>query len=994
LSHNLTHEFEKGLKQLDMLVPDLPETSGLVFVDEFPSNEYEYIALEKAKKYDVDAVYFRRFDSGRASIPQIYIYDFTDRKENEGDIAELHKRLWNAGQVPLFFIFTRTEVKIFNCLKSPDVLDIETRKIVSTPMEIIELAAGVEKELDKQKEFSAKKFDNGSFWETSRYKNNFNLSDGSYETLLTYLKIIRDKAIKEKILEKPIIQKLLVMTILVKYLEERQDSEGNTVFPENFFSRFAKDAKCFTDVLKEKGACLKLFDNLSQHFNGEIFKWDDKAERDKLSQTDLKSFASLFLEARTDVTGQRTLWPLYSFNDLPIELISNIYEEFLGNKKGIVYTPPYLVRFLIDEAMPLVEFKENFKVLDPACGSGVFLVAAYQRIIDWWRIRNDWRKPGLNTLKKLLRSNIYGVDIDPEAVRLTIFSLSLALFDELSPKEIWENLKFDDLKSSGNLHEKDFFELILHQKLEDDFDLVIGNPPFIEKFTTLPAKQIEKKQQKKRVQIPGNQLSLLFLEQSMTVCKSGGLLCLISPSGPFLYNNNSFEFRKYFLKTYNVKQIVDFTALSEVLFGRANVAILSVFVKKEKSDSKKILHVTVRRTKPSKEKIYFELDHYDFHHISYKDALNNKLLWKSNFLGGGRLHHLVSRLSSLRKFIDYLNEKKEYERWVIGEGFILSDKKDVEELENLQRQIRGLSQNQLKEYERLKRRCKKADFLTGKKTLPIKSFSEKGIDESKIHILKENYFYRKAEKNKLIFHGPHVLIKEGVGKQSIPISFRKDSLSFKNSIIGIHAPENQVNELQKIEKRIKNNQTYLFWLAAYSGRYMINKASSLLKGDIENLPYPEDEKELELSDIEKVLVDDVLEYMLDFRRKGENSKAVRTVNGKQLENFGETYCKILNTVYKEFKPHEPIITDSFVCFPVYYGEQPKFVNEDLDKFENYLGRLVYKEIGRNLRIVRVLRVYDNNIVYLVKPNQVRYWLRSVAIRDADETFADLVKQGY
>ena len=113
-----------------------------------------------------------------------------------------------------------------------------------------------------------------------------------------------------------------------------------------------------------------------------------------------------------------------------------------------------------------------------------------------------------------------------------------------------------------------------------------------------------------------------------------------------------------------------------------------------------------------------------------------------------------------------------------------------------------------------------------------------------------------------------------------------------------------------------------------------------------------------------------------------------------MKNFGETYCKILNTVYKEFKPHEPIITNSFVCFPVYYGEQPKLANEDLDKFENYMGRLVYREIGRNLRVVRVIRVYDNNIVYLIKPNQVRYWLRSVAIRDADETFADLVKQGY
>jgi type I restriction-modification system DNA methylase subunit len=640
----LTQEFEYGLTQLDMMVPDKPESSGLVFVDRLPSDvePHEYIALEKARKYEADAVYFRRFGEGRASIPQIYIYDFTRSEKDEDEIGELHRRLWNSGQVPLFFIFTRTEVKIFNCLRKPE-LDDKSEKVIYSPMETINLTARVDEELEKLKEFSARKFDNGTFWEVSSYKDDFNLNEGSYETLLDHLKKIRDNLIHQNILEKTILQKLLVMSILVKYLEERRDEKGNTVFPEGFFSRYADGAKEFTGILKTKGACLKLFDYLSRHFNGEIFKWDNENERDKLFQADLTPFAK-FLKAREDSSGQGTLWRLYSFNDLPIELISNIYEEFLGDKEGVVYTPPYLVHFLIDEAMPLAVPRPNFKVLDPACGSGVFLVAAYQRIINWWRIQNNWGTPGLNTLKRLLKENIYGVDVEEEAVRLATFSLSLALLDELSPRVIWEELKFDNLKNI-NLFEKDFFELIAHREFDETFDLVIGNPPFIEKLTTIYAKQIEQEEKGKRIQLPGNQLALLFLDQSLNVCKPRGMVCLILPAGPFLYNNNSFEFRKHLLQTYNVKQILDFTALSEVLFGSVDVATLSVFVKKEKPALKNILHVTFRRTKASKEKIHFELDHYDFHQVSYGSALNEPLIWKSNLLGGGRLHYIASRFS-------------------------------------------------------------------------------------------------------------------------------------------------------------------------------------------------------------------------------------------------------------------------------------------------------------------------------------------------------------
>jgi len=990
LNRQLAQEFERGLIQLDMLAPGSQEDSGLVFVDEFQLNNYEHIALEKAKKYQVDAVYFRRFDNGRPPIAQIYIYDLTTRQREEDEIAELHRKLWNSGEVKLFFIFTRTEVKIFNCLKKPE-LDPETGKVVSSPMEIISLAAEVEKKLDKLKEFSARRFDNGSFWETSIYKDSFNLNDSSYETLLKYLKEIRKRIIKECVLRKDITDKLLVMSILVKYLEERRDMEGNTVFPQDFFNRFAEGAKNFAEVLKENGAGLRLFDYLSRHFNGEIFSWKDQDEREMLSQTDLRPFAK-FLEGRTDMTGQGTLWPLYSFNDLPIELISNIYEEFLGDEEGVVYTPPYLVHFLVDEAMPLTGTGTNFKVLDPACGSGVFLVAAYRRIIDWWRIQNDWQTPDLSTLKILLRESIYGIDVDPKAVQLTIFSLSLALLDELSPREIWENLKFDDLKNKGNLFEKDFFEILHRGDLREKFDLVIGNPPFIAKFTTFFAGKIETARRKNRPKLPDNQLALLFLVEAVTLCKTGGLLCLILPSGPFLYNQNACEFRKYFFQNYNVKQILDFTALSSVLFGSSNVAVLSLFAKKEKPDFKDILHVTVRRTKPAKEKMYFELDHYDFHHVPYKMALNDNLNWKSNLLGGGRIYYFAQRVSVFRKFGDYLHAKEESENWVWGEGLILSKRKDIDRFESLREKLDNLSEKEIKEYNALKGKCKEAGFLTGKKELPVEAFSDKGIEESKIRILRDKYFLR--ERKKEIYQGPHVLIKEGVGRQSIPVAFREDSLSFKNSIIGIHAPANQANELQEIERRIRCHKFYLFWAAVYSSRYLINKASSLLKSDIESLPYPVEEKELDLSEIEAILIDDVLEYLLDFRRRGENSKAVKPVNGKELEQFGKIYCKVLNSVYQEFKPAEPIQTNSFVCLPIYYGEDPKLACEDPDKFENVLSQLIRRDIAVNLRIIRVLRLYDNNVIYLIKPNQKRYWLRSVAVRDADETFADLVEQGY
>jgi type I restriction-modification system DNA methylase subunit len=915
---------------------------------------------------------------------------------NDDEIAELHRKLWNAGQVPLFFIFTKTEIKIFNCLKRPKFYP-ERKKFTTSPMEIVKLAAEIEDELNesKRKEFSARKFDNGSFWDTSEYKDQFKLDDSSYESLLKYLKKIRADILKKNILKESIIQRLLVISILVKYLEERIDRDGNTVFPHGFFSRFAMGATCFTDVLKTKGACLDLFDYLGKHFNGEIFKWEDKGERELLRQTDLTEFAP-FLGGRTRISGQGTLWPIYSFNDLPIELISNIYEEFLGKKtgSGVVYTPPYLVHFLVDEVMPLDSPVEDFKILDPSCGSGVFLVAAYQRIIDWWRIRNEWRKPDPGTMKRLLRNSIFGVDISSEAVRLTIFSLSLVLLDASSPKEIWENLKFDNLQEQGNLFDRDFFELIKEGKLEGKFDLVIGNPPFVENLATPAAVEIEMEQQTQRDKIWNNQLALLFLEQSFTVCKPGGQVSLVVPSEALLYNYGSAQFRKHFLQSCNVKEILDFTPLREILFGSVNASASVVLARKEKPEGNRVLHAIFRRTKVSKEKIYLELDHYDLHYVNYRDALNNPLVWKANFLGGGRLRSLVARLDKFRKFGAYLKDKIEKHGWCAAEGFKIGNKKKLVRYKSYISMNETLTSKEMAEFENLKKYFKKAAFLTGKPTLPTDALIEEGIVDSKIHILEEKLFHRSAEKNRLVFKGPHLLIREKIAGQSIPIAFTDDDLSFKDSIIGVHAPKVQRDNLLAIEKKLKGNRTAAFSAAAFSGKHMLKRGAAVQKEDIMNIPYPENPADLELSEIEEILVDDVLTYMPDFREKGEKAAVLQPVEYHQLESFGKLFCKILNTVYEKFKIHEPVITDRFVCLPIYYETMPQVEINDIEQFEAHLQKLIHKNMGSNLRIVRVLRIYDENVIYLVKPKQLRYWLKSIAVRDADETFEDLVKQGY
>ena len=144
---------------------------------------------------------------------------------------------------------------------------------------------------------------------------------------------------------------------------------------------------------------------------------------------------------------------------------------------------------------------------------------------------------------------------------------------------------------------------------------------------------------------------------------------------------------------------------------------------------------------------------------------------------------------------------------------------------------------------------------------------------------------------------------------------------------------------------------------------------------------------------EQTLVEDIADYLVDFRRKGENAAILSKADESDLQNFGKMYCDILNPVYKEFSPLQPIRLGSFICYPFCYGDAPQIELPDKEHVVPFLDELLHSRHSSRLFINRILRLYEQNVIFMIKPDQKRYWLRSIALRDADETLIDLLEQG-
>ena len=934
----------------------------------------EWLVLEKARKMNVDYVYFRRFDN-RSSVPQFFVFDFTNKKiPSPHDLGKIQSDIWTSGDVLATFIFTKESLTILNTSKPP-VQEEENLH----PVYLLKKAQAINTEIRQR--FSAIVFDTGSFSENEAAHLGY--SDSAHNKLLEKLRLVRHQLkYQSKLEDDLIINRLLMQCILVRYLEDRKekDEQGelHTVFPEKYFNKF-NNAIDFKDALL-KGECINVVDDLNiDHFNGKIFDWN-REQRESLKRISYKELVKLLYDTDTEVNGQKTFWKLYSFRYLPVEIISSIYEELFSNKKsigddGMVYTPAHLASFLVDEAMPLNNPKTDFRLLDPACGSGVFLVLGFKRLVQWWRILNQGARPTTEQLTTILEHGVFGVDKEEGAVELAKFSLCLALCDMLSPYKIWHELKFPPLNEK-NLANDDFFKWFVKTD-KASFDLVIGNPPF-----NRGHKQAEEwaKHRKvhKKFPIPSNQIALHFLDGAIELARPSGLICLLLKSGPFLYGSTSSKYRRNLFNTYKIHQVVDFTPLARnnVLWNKADVEACAVFIEREEPNfEQSILHLIVRRTRNNSLKRTFEIDTYDFNWVPYQAALQDDFVWKSNLLGGGRLYQTIKAFKYLPTLKFFLDKLTVTNGWKSSEGYHIIPKTATH----------------------------RADYITDKPTISTSDLTEAGIINFDFN--NETIDLFTTPQDRRIYESPHILIKANVGdKAKIPMAFVNQYLTFRRKIIGIHAPEKDREQLLQLYNNIEQrNDFYRVFLFTTSGECLVNLNTALQAQDIYSLPYPEDEEQLSLSNLEKYIFDDVLNYYQWFLRNPETSKAIKPILqsdfNERIQQYNDIFCIMLNSLYKRngkfFRPIIPYYTEGerFIVTGFKYSTNDQS-DIERNKFDNLsFDDLMIHEQG-NARFQRIIRIYKNNTVYFIKPNQNRYWLNSIAIRDADTVLYDLMQNGH
>ncbi len=331
----------------------------------------------------------------------------------------------------------------------------------------------------------------------------------------------------------------------------------------------------------------------------------------------------------------------YQFDMLPADILGQVYEQFLGRvirltptgrakveekpevKKagGVYYTPTYIVDYIVAHTLdPLLEGKTPrqvkgsarvapLRVLDPACGSGTFLIQAYQYLLDWYLEqyvaedprpvrfvhpdRSGWRLT-TEERKAILLRHIYGVDIDPQAVGVTKLSLLLKVLEgeteatlggtQMAMSVAGQDRVLPDLSrnircgnsligpdyyqgeqlSLGLVDEETLYRINafdweqgFHQAMmAGGFDAVIGNPPYVllqDRFRD--AAQLDYLQRAYTVAAYKVDTYHLFIEKGLCLLNTGGYFGMITPAN-FLTNNYAVKLRRFILENAAIQQIL------------------------------------------------------------------------------------------------------------------------------------------------------------------------------------------------------------------------------------------------------------------------------------------------------------------------------------------------------------------------------------------------------------------------------------------------------
>lgn len=424
----------------------------------------------------------------------------------------------------------------------------------------------------------------GQFFQ--EHKERFQRSHSADQLLLNNLKSVRQQ-LKRLKLDYDTIHDLLARIIFIQFLFDRKDSQGNPALNAEFLAHLHEIGELsarygnLPGILRNHRDTYRFFRWLNDKFNGDLFpgKGATEAEREaewqaearRVTQEHLNLLAA-FVSGELEIeSGQLYLWPQYSFDAIPLDFISSIYEEFVRENDadtGVHYTPGHLVDFILDGVLPWDSEVWDVKILDPVCGTGIFLVKAFQRLIYRWKKAHSGEEITPEILQKLLDRNLMGIDINCQAVRLASLSLYLTMIDEIVPRNQWSNVRFPKMQGrrliSGDFFQEDI-EGFRTGVDSAKYDLVVGQAPWgINTATPLARSWAEQNEWEMTY---GN-IAPLFLPKAAALTKPNGQISMLQPVSLILLTQvrNARNFLKKLFSKFRIDEIVNLSTIRFIEF--------------------------------------------------------------------------------------------------------------------------------------------------------------------------------------------------------------------------------------------------------------------------------------------------------------------------------------------------------------------------------------------------------------------------------------------
>ncbi len=692
----------------------------------------------------------------------------------------IHRRFWNHGTAPILVLVAPDQVHVYSGMARPEPVENRPGK----PKCLIDT---LDRAADQLQSFLVSVETGAYFREHDRW---FDAESRIDKDLLSNLsnargllrEDVRDEVTKDR------LDALLCRVVFVCYLFDRE------VIGARYLADLGiEDCAHLRGVLgmrplgAAKAALYELFRRLGKDFNGDLFS-DDLGEEERDVQEGHIQTLYEFFQGTEVSTGQTRFWA-YDFAYIPVETISAIYEHFLKadeDREGAFYTARFLAEMVLDTALEGTRALIGKTFLDPACGSGIFLVGLFNRLAwEWTRSNPDApNSRRAEELIGLLRESVFGVDKSRVACRIAAFSLYLAYLDQLSPRDIRELQRngpplprlVDEPGDSGapvsamrNIVCADFFASDL--PVREKVDFVIGNPPWGSVRKEAPAARWCAD---RGIVMPDRQIATAFVWKAVEHARPEARVCLLLPHGTlFNHGSKALKFQKAWFEAHRIERVVNLTDLRFFLFREAIHPAIVVRYRSGAPDTGRdfVEYWAPKVTWPTTKADVIEVGPGNRTALAVRDVLDDletldaPQMWNRHSWATPRDLRFLDRLLALPRLRDHVRapgERDSSKRWVRAEGFQPVGPSDDES------------------------RAKRLE-------LPSRRFIEarsKAIDlflqPEDCSVLPSKTYVAREKSNAYtgIFRAPHVLITKGFKR----IAYADFDVSFRHAVRGVHGP--------------------------------------------------------------------------------------------------------------------------------------------------------------------------------------------------------------